>query len=209
VAEVVDSAAGRHKGQLLTRAQIIDALQPLLPTIDRLRGRVMVVGTASCALAGIDLPTGDVDFLAFDRDAVDELAKAAEEAGFTALVAPGWLAWTPDSGQYFARSALGDVWVEFSTVEVGGKQREIEAWRRSGVVHVDDVAIQSEALEARLATELARNRPDRWVPIASHLARRGYDRASMRSAIAELTAFQLILNSLAAEPAAATGMDRD
>ena len=198
--DAADPAAERYAGPPLTRTQIVEALRPLLPTIDRLGGRVMIVGTASCALAGIDVPTGDVDFLALDRDAVDELARAAEDVGFSTLFAPGWLAWTPESGQYFARSAAGDVWIEFSTVEIDGEQREIAGRRQSGVVDVEGVAIKAEALEARLATELARNRPDRWVPIARFLARRGYDEALMSSAIAEFAAFRPILELLAASP---------
>lgn len=186
-----------HPEPVLTRDQILRALRPLIPTIDSLRDRVMLVGTASCAVIGIDLPVGDVDFLARDRQVVDELGAAAESAGFKTLFAPGWLPWRPGSGQYFARYALGKVWVELSTAEVDGKPRETAAWVQARYVEIDGVPIALEAPETRLATELARNRPARWVPIARHLARHGYDESLLNSAVADPSAFKPILDLLA------------
>jgi len=54
-----------------------------------------------------------------------------------------------------------------------------------------------ETAEHRLSTELARNRPDRWVPIALHLAKRGYNEALLTSALPAFSAFKPILDLLA------------
>jgi hypothetical protein len=192
-------SAQRRPPGFLTRDQIVPALQVLAPTIDVLRGRIMLVGTASCAVSGIDLPVGDVDFLARDRQAVDELGAAAVRGGFETLFAPGWLPWTAESGQYFARYSLADVWLEFSTVEVDGHPRETAAWKQARWVEIDGIRVALEATESRLATELARNRPERWVPIARHLAQHGYDEAVLSSAATGFSAFKPILDLLASD----------
>ena len=91
------------------------------------------------------------------------------------------------------------MWVEFSTVEVDGHPRETAAWNQARSVEIDGVCVAVEAIETRLATELARNRPDRWVPIARHLARHGYDEAVLSSAVAGFSAFKPILDLLATD----------
>lgn len=168
-------------------------MRPLLAVISQLQDQVRVVGTASSVLNGIDLPAGDVDILARDRPTVDTLARAAEDAGFVIEMAPAWL----PPVQYFSRCYSGKVRVEFSTIEVEGRPEPL-CWRHFTVVDLDGVSVRMEPSELRLATEVARNRPDRWIPIARHLARNGYDEDLLGPAIPAFAAFNEVLKLLAA-----------
>ena len=149
----------------------------------RLSDRVRVVGTASSALRGIDLPVGDVDILARDRETVDELV-AASGAPPAALLA------TPFGHQYLADHELGGVPVQFSTVEslASGRTRLAECvgeapWRYYALVDVAGRPVPVVASELRLASDLMRGRDDRWRPIAAHLRAAGFDLELLERAV--------------------------
>ena len=153
-----------------------------------------VVGTASSALRGIELPVADVDVLAWDRHTVDELV-AASGSPPAALIA------TPFGHQYLADHELNGVPAQFSTVEsnVTGRRRLAECvgetpWRYFSVVEVTGRPVPVVASELRLASDLMRGRLDRWRPIAAHLLVNGFDLELLSQAVVGLP--QLMLDEL-------------
>jgi hypothetical protein len=103
-------------GDVITPNQLMGSIRPLLDDLVRLSDRVRLVGTASSALRGIDLPVGDVDILTKDRETVDELAAAFGSA-------PATLIETPFGHQYLADHWLEGVLVQLSTVESDVRDR--------------------------------------------------------------------------------------
>ncbi len=168
---------------MITAAQVVGAITPILDDIVRLSDRVRVVGTASSALRGIALPVGDVDILARDRDAVDELVAASGSPPATVLE-------TPFGHQYIADHQLAGVPVQLSTVESSptGRQRLAECvgeapWRYFSLVDVAGRPVPVVASELRLASDLMRGRDDRWRPVAAHLRATGFDLELLEQAV--------------------------
>lgn len=160
---------------MITADQVVEAISPFLDDMVRLSDRVRVVGTASSALRGIELPVADVDVLCRDRDTVDELVGASGSP-------PASLIQTPFGHQYLADHQVRGVPVQFSTVEsdVGDRQRLAECvgeapWRYFSLVTVAGRRVPVVASELRLASDLMRGRDDRWRPIAAHLLATGFD----------------------------------
>ncbi len=160
---------------MFTAEQIVGAISPLSNNVVRLSNRVRVVGTASSALRGIDLPVADVDILARDRDTVDELVAVSGSP-------PAALIETPFGHQYLAEHELNGVPVLFSTVEsnVTGRRRLAECvgetpWKYYSLVEVAGRPVPVVASELRLASDLMRGRDDRWRPIAADLLANGFD----------------------------------
>lgn len=177
----------------LTRDDVVAALRPLLPTLERLRDEVRVVGTASSLLRGIALPAADVDVLAREATIVDALVAAAETAaGARAVSAAGWVE-QGDLRQYLAEVDIAGVAVQFSTVEPGGDPpaagRIAECtgfapWRYFDVLEVEGFRVAVVATELRLLSEVVRLRLDRVGPLGAALAAGGYD-AELLAAAAE------------------------
>lgn len=146
-----------------------------------------LVGTAAALLQGVELPVGDLDVLVARRADVDRAA--ARLAGFPCPDPPAWL---PDSGQYFTRFQVEGVTVEFSTVE-GPDSEDPEArlsecagrgpWQHYVHVVLGRHVVPAVRLELRLATELARDRPDRYTPLISHLRVHGADLSLLTQAM--------------------------
>ena len=177
----------------LTRSDVVAALRPLLPTLERLLDEVRVAGTASSLLRGIDLPAADVDILAREATIVDALLAAAETApGSRVVSAVDWVE-RPAVRQYLAEVEIAGVPVQFSTVEAtdaagdAGRLAECTGfapWRHFDVLEVEGHRVAVVASELRLLSEVIRARPDRWGPIGAGLAAAGYD-AKLVAAIAE------------------------
>lgn len=181
----------------LTRSDVVAALRPLLPTLERLLDEVRIAGTASSLLRGIDLPAADVDILAREATIVDALLAAAETApGSRVVSAVDWVE-RPGVRQYLAEVEIAGVPVQFSTVEptddageaAGNAGRVAECtgfapWRHFDVLEVEGHRVAVVASELRLLSEVIRSRPDRWGPIGASLAAAGYD-AELVGAIAE------------------------
>src|SRR5690606_4446423 len=132
-------------------------------------------GTSAALLQGVQLPVGDIDILMSRREDVDEAAAAL--SSFPCLYATSWL---PESAQYFTRYEVGGVQVEFSTVERETDFGELECIGRGPWQHYVWIAcgphrVPVIRLELRLATELLRDRPDRYEPLLAHLATQGFD----------------------------------
>ncbi len=171
------------------RDDVTGALHPLLRAFDDLGDRLRLVGTASSLLRDIDLPVADIDVLARDRDCVDRFFALATEAGATHVSAPALLA-TPFGGQYIADLEVGGVVLQCSTVEstaATDSPRLRECVGDTPWIHFDLVEVRGHlvpvvASELRLASDVMRQRPDRWRPIAAHLAARGYDGALLAGA---------------------------
>jgi hypothetical protein len=128
-----------------------------------------LVGTASCVLRGIAMPASDVDVLFRRRDAIDAWATALRDVA-EEMELPIWL---DGSRQYFARLAVDDVVVELSTVEIDADTDTGECVGSGPWLHFDRVPcgthrVPNVALELRLVTEVARQRPDRWEPIVAY-----------------------------------------
>ncbi len=179
---------------MITRDEAIGAVRPLLPALERCHDRVRIVGTASSLLRGVEVPAGDVDILASDRATVDQLARAADDAGAICDAGPRWLD-TPFGGQYIADYDVGGVLVQISTVELSvpdpGYIAECAgeaAWRHFDTIVIEGHAIPVVASELRLLSDVMRGRADRWLPTASFLAARGYDEQLLSDAIANLPA---------------------
>ena len=176
----------------ITRDEAIAALRSLLPSLERSGAHVRIVGTASSLLRGIDLPAGDVDILADDRTVVDRLARAADDSGATRDAGPRWID-TPFGGQYIADYHVGSAPIEFSTVELSVPDPNYLAecagdapWLHFDSIDIDGYAIPVVASELRLLSDVVRGRADRWRPIASFLAKYGYDERLLSAVMVRL-----------------------
>ncbi|MEV0582668.1 hypothetical protein [Nonomuraea sp. NPDC050310] len=106
-------------------------------------------------------------------------------AGFPCLYPPVWL---PATAQYFARFAVGGVQVEFSTVEVETGSDSMECvgrgpWEHCVLVPCGPFQVPVVRLELRLATELVRDRADRYQPLVDHFATHGFDTGLLERAL--------------------------
>jgi hypothetical protein len=132
-----------------------------------------LVGTAAALAQGVRLPVGDVDILAARRGDIDRAATAL--SGFTCLDPPVWL---PDARQYFARFVVEQVNVEVSTVEWPTDADTFECigrgpWEHYVRIGVGKHVVPVVRLELRLASELVRDRRDRYVPLIEHMRSHG------------------------------------
>lgn len=154
----------------MTLISSVEALAAVAPEVS-----YRLVGTAAACVQGVDLPAGDIDVLLGDRAAVDAFAVAL--AGFACHTPPVWLA---DARQYFTRFYLHGVPVELSTFEWPAHTDTVECagpgpWRHYVLADVAGHAVPAVRLELRLASELVRNRPDRYEPLIDHMLRHGAD----------------------------------
>ena len=142
-----------------------------------------LVGTGAALLRGVRLPAGDVDILVKERKDVDALGTAL--APFVCLFAPAWL---PDDTQYYANYDVNGVEVGISTVEVDTDSDAFETigrgpWVHFSLVECGPYSVPTVALELRLATELYRDRPDRYRPILRYLLTHACDMELIRRAM--------------------------
>lgn len=164
-------------GTFLRMADITAALDTVLTAI-RAAGADITYrlgGTSAALLQGVHLPVGDIDLLAARREDVDEFAAAL--ASFPCLHAASWL---PESAQYFTRYEVHGVKVEMSTVERQVDSDGMECVGRGPWQHYVWLACGSHQvpavrLELRLATELVRDRADRYEPLLDHMNAQGCD----------------------------------
>jgi hypothetical protein len=191
----------------ITRDDAIGAIRGFLPALERLGDRVLIVGTTSSLLRGIELPAGDVDVLARDRDVVDQLAREADRVGARCDAGPQWID-TPFGGQYIADYRVDGVLVEFSTVELSVPEptRLAECtgdgpWLHADAIHVEGYAVPVVASELRLQSEVLRGRADRWIPIALFLADTGYDERLVNEAMVGVSSdVQVAVRDLLGQP---------
>lgn len=123
---------------------------------------------------------------------MDQLARAADDAGATCDAGPRWID-TPFGSQYIADYHIGRVLIEFSTVELSVPDPSYVAecagdapWLHFDSVDIEGYAIPVVASELRLLSDVMRRRADRWLPIASFLAQHGYDERLMSAVMARL-----------------------
>ncbi|WP_214325287.1 hypothetical protein [Nonomuraea sediminis] len=134
-----------------------------------------VGGTGAALLQGVQLPVGDVDVLLARREDVDTVAAAL--SSFPCLYAASWL---PESSQYFARYEVNGVDLEISTVEQEDDSDGMECvghgpWQHFVLITCGSHRVPVVRLELRLATELLRDRSDRYEPLLDHMAAHGFD----------------------------------
>jgi hypothetical protein len=152
---------------LLDQARVRRVLDVMLPQVPETPFRL--VGTASCVLRGIEMPASDIDVLFRDREAIDAWVTALSGTA-TVQDAPVWLG---DAQQYLARLCVDGVTVELSTVEIDADTDTAECVGSGPWVHFDVVpsgafGVPAVALELRLATEMTRQRPDRFGPLVDY-----------------------------------------
>ena len=172
----------------VSRDEVLQALDRLLPHLEDAADEVRLVGAASSLLRGIELPVGDVDILARQRSTVDELAAIAAELGGQTLTASTWEE-SPWFGQYYGEFVLAGVRVGFSTVEVTpvhpipvGECIRHWPWEHFDIVEVSSCRIPLVASELRLQSEVVRSRSVRWRPIGAHLPRVGWNEPLLATA---------------------------
>lgn len=134
-----------------------------------------VCGTGAALLQGVPLRAGDIDILLAAREDVDRFAAAL--SSYPCLYATSWF---PESSQYFTRFDVNGVELELSTVERQVDSDELECagrgpWRHYVPVDCGSHQVPAVRLELRLATELLRDRPDRYEPLLDHLNTHGHD----------------------------------
>ncbi|MFI9556167.1 hypothetical protein [Nonomuraea endophytica] len=134
-----------------------------------------VCGTGAALLQGVPLPAGDIDILLAGREEVDRFAAAL--SAFPCLYAASWL---PESAQYFTRIDVNGVDLELSTVERPADSDALECvgsgpWQHHVLITCGSHQVPVVRLELRLATELLRDRPDRYDPLLDHLSTHGFD----------------------------------
>jgi hypothetical protein len=167
----------------LSRAQVEGSLAFILMRVPE--AEVRLVGTASSAMRGIELPANDLDILFHDRSGLDSwfgVLSAHLDVGS----APAWIT---DSQQYFARIHDGDVTIELSTVEIESDADTMECfgegpWRYFDLVPCGSRTVPAVATELRLITEVSRGRTDRYRPIVDHLRQVGCDVGLIRRGLA-------------------------
>ncbi|MEU5867605.1 hypothetical protein ABZ815_41010 [Nonomuraea sp. NPDC047529] len=171
-----------HRTRSLSRADVTTALAM---TLDAAGAAVpyRLCGTSAALLQGVPLPAGDIDLLMPGRAELDTFAAAL--SAFPRLHAAAWM---PESAQYFARFAVNGVEVELSTVERPAGSDVLECvgegpWRHHVLVACGSHQVPAVRLEIRLATELLRDRADRYGPIIDHLGVHGFDPDLLRRAM--------------------------
>ncbi|MFI7044568.1 hypothetical protein ACQP10_26565 [Streptosporangium sandarakinum] len=142
-----------------------------------------VGGTGAALLQGVRLPAGDIDLLVARREDVDTFATAL--SSFPCLHPAAWL---PAASQYFARYEIDGVKMEISTVERQVDSDGLECagpgpWRHYVMVTCGSHRVPVVRLELRLATELLRDRPDRYEPLLDHMGAHGFDSGLLRTAM--------------------------
>jgi len=172
----------------LSRQQVRDTFQVLMPALGSFLGDVRVVGTASSALRGIDLTVGDIDVLARNRSTVDAIAAAWTADGWASVGAPELL--TGDGlDQYFASFDVLGAKIEISTVEGACQPGDLAEcvgaapWIHFDTVMVDDQAIAVVASELRLKSEIIRGRRERWEPISAHMSETGFNQRLLSAVV--------------------------
>jgi len=134
-----------------------------------------LVGTSAALAQGVPLPASDIDVLVAQRNDVDTFAVALAE--FPCRTSPTWIA---EGHQYFAKFRVEGIDVEFSTVERPVDTDTFECHGSGPWKHYVNIAIGTHLvpvvrLELRLVSELVRNRPDRYMPLTSHIRQHGGD----------------------------------
>ncbi|MBT2235799.1 hypothetical protein [Nonomuraea sp. NEAU-A123] len=160
--------------------RLVDVTSALEATLTALRAvgadpMYRVGGTGAALLQGVHLPVGDVDLLVARREDVDTFAAAL--SSFPCLYAASWF---PESSQYFARYEVNGVHLEISTVEQETDSDGMECigrgpWQHYVLITCGSYRVPVVRLELRLATELLRDRPDRYEPLLDHMAMQGFD----------------------------------
>ncbi|MEU1727499.1 hypothetical protein [Nonomuraea sp. NPDC005692] len=171
-----------HGTRSLSRTDVTTAL---VMTLDAAGAAVpyRLCGTSAALLQGVPLPAGDIDLLMPGRAELHVFAAALSP--FPCLHAPTWI---EGSAQYFARFAVNGVEVELSTVERQAGSDALECvgegpWRHHVLVACGPHQVPAVRLEIRLATELLRDRADRYGPLVAHLRSHGFDPGLLRRAM--------------------------
>lgn len=167
----------RQPNPLLDQARLRETLTTVLdhtmPTCAQIEYRL--VGTGAALLHGVQLPAGDIDILVKEREDVNAFGSALSSS--KCLSPPTWL---PEARQYYANYEVNGVEVGISTVEVETDSDVFETigrgpWEHFSLIPCGPYAVPTVALELRLITELARQRPDRYVPITQFMQVNGCD----------------------------------
>lgn len=163
------------------RQTLIILLENIMPACVRIEYRL--VGTAAALLHGVQLPAGDIDILVKKRKDVDSFDSVL--SSFKCLVKPAWLS---EARQYYSSYEINGVEVEISTVDVEtdldvGETIGSGPWEHFVLIPCGSYNIATVKLELRLATELFRNRPDRYDPIIQHMRNKGHDANLVNRAI--------------------------
>ena len=175
----------------ISRHALLEVLNEILPRLHPVLtdGDYVLVGTAAALLLGCDLPVGDVDFLMRDRHQVDSFAGAL--SSHNCLVPPTLLQWSPppqEAAQYWCRYEVGGVCIDASTVEVSAESDYVEVsgsgpWTHYVNVEVGTHLVPTVRIELRLATELSRNRVQKYGPIIDWITENGCDRSLLEQAM--------------------------
>ncbi|MGV9772222.1 hypothetical protein [Streptosporangium sp. NPDC003464] len=142
-----------------------------------------VGGTSAALLQGVHLPAGDIDVLMARREDMDTFATALST--FPCLYPASWIS---EAMQYFARYEINGVKIEISTVERQVDSDGMECvgpgpWRHYAVVTCGSHRVPVVRLELRLATEVLRDRPDRYEPLLDHMGIHGFDSDLLQTAM--------------------------
>ncbi len=162
-------------GPMLDPAKLQTVLSLVLDCVDpdAVGLEYRLVGTAAAVIQGVQLPAGDVDILVAQRGDVERFAAALHE--WPCPAPPAWLA---EARQYFTRFDVDGVDVEISTVEWPSRTDTFECvgpWRHHVRIQMGRHVVPAVSFELRLASELVRNRPDRYAPLIAHMQLHGAD----------------------------------
>jgi hypothetical protein len=180
-----------ESGRPIDRHALLEVLSEILPKLQAVLGDgdYRLVGTAAALLHGCELPVGDVDFLMRDRHHVDAFADALST--HDCLVVPTFLQWSPPpqpTAQYWCRFDVGGVCIEASTVEAATESDCIEVSGSGPWTHYVNLLAGSHLLptvriELRLATELSRNRVEKYEPVVDWMSMNGCDLSLLKRAM--------------------------
>ena len=194
--ELIQSSALRgdvamESARPIDRHALLEVLSEILPRLLTVLGDgdYRLVGTAAALLYGCELPVGDVDFLMRDRHHIDAFADALST--HDCLVLPTFQQWSPpprETGQYWCRYDVGGVCIEASTVETATESDCVEVSGSGPWTHYVNLGVGSHLLptvriELRLATEISRNRVQKYEPIIDWMIMNGCDLSLLKRAM--------------------------
>jgi len=134
-----------------------------------------LVGTSAALLRGVELPTGDIDILVKERQAVDAIS--AGLSSWECVQQPTYL---EEVRQYLAEFCVNGIAIGISTVEWETENDGLECigpgpWNHFEEIKCGQFTIPTVSLELRLISELLRDRPERYAPLLRYIKEKGCD----------------------------------
>ena len=193
-------------GRAIVVRQFSDILRDVLDCISTVISaeQYLLCGTAAGLFQGVFQPVRDINLLAKTRTQVDDFSHALRI--YPQVEKP---IYTESEKLYRATHLIRGVEVSMTALDTSQEDSEnmvtsLSPWDYYTEVKIDSHTIRTEALELRLASEIARERPRHYLPLIKHLQKHGADvdlaqRAMAAKAIANDT-MRKVISQIRNEP---------